>query len=225
MQAPGKEIPPKHWEELPDDENCSTVEDTGPSESGGVFKQRLRNFRWQRRCEEQPSGEAPEDAHWLWSRGQLGFPTSEFPRGSQSADWDRELIEQNLPRSSSEGDAAFLERGVPGPHLVLAGYTDSRWRGTAAASHVERPSDQLTEVGGEVGSMNRTLSYGLGTHHTCIQDLQVLISNATEDVRQMHLVHIAIEHQLKHELAILTNITENLMLKDWEHCVTLSNRR
>ncbi|XP_042298332.1 scavenger receptor class A member 5-like isoform X2 [Sceloporus undulatus] len=73
--------------------------------------------------------------------------------------------------------------------------------------------------------MNRTLSYDLGIHHTRIQDLQVLISNATVDVRQMHLVHIAMEQQLKHELAILNNVTENLTLRDWEPSVTLSNRR
>ncbi|KAL7987168.1 hypothetical protein Chor_006087, partial [Crotalus horridus] len=73
------------------------------------------------------------------------------------------------------------------------------------ASHVESLNDQLTEVGGQVGSMNRTLSYDVGIHHTRIQDLQVLISNASEDARQMRFVHIAMEQQLKHELAILNN--------------------
>ncbi|XP_053105726.1 scavenger receptor class A member 5 isoform X2 [Hemicordylus capensis] len=89
------------------------------------------------------------------------------------------------------------------------------------ASHVESLGDQLTEVGGDVGNMNRTLSYDVGIHHTRIQDLQVLISNATEDARQMRLVHIAMEQQLKHELAILNNVTEDLRLKDWEHSVAL----
>ncbi|XP_066468085.1 scavenger receptor class A member 5 [Tiliqua scincoides] len=89
------------------------------------------------------------------------------------------------------------------------------------ASHVESLSDQVTEVGGEVGSMNRTLSYDVGIHHTRIQDLQVLISNATEDARQMRLVHITMEQQLKHELAILNNVTEDLRLKDWEHSIAL----
>uniref|UniRef100_A0A8D0C3X9 Scavenger receptor class A member 5 n=1 Tax=Salvator merianae TaxID=96440 RepID=A0A8D0C3X9_SALMN len=81
--------------------------------------------------------------------------------------------------------------------------------------------DQVTEVGGDVGNMNRTLSYDVGIHHTRIQDLQVLISNATEDARQMRLVHIAMEQQLKHELAVLANVTEDLRLKDWEHSAAL----
>ncbi|KAJ6661160.1 hypothetical protein lerEdw1_015296 [Lerista edwardsae] len=89
------------------------------------------------------------------------------------------------------------------------------------ASRVESLSDQVTEVGGEVDSMNRTLSYDVGIHHTRIQDLQVLISNATEDARQMRLVHITMEQQLKHELAILNNVTEDLRLKDWEHSIAL----
>ncbi|XP_070803129.1 scavenger receptor class A member 5 [Pituophis catenifer annectens] len=89
------------------------------------------------------------------------------------------------------------------------------------ASQVESLNDQLTEVGGHVGSMNRTLSYDVGIHHTRIQDLQVLISNASEDARQMRFVHIAMEQQLKHELAILNNVTEDLRLKDWEHSIAL----
>uniref|UniRef100_H9GKN6 Scavenger receptor class A member 5 n=1 Tax=Anolis carolinensis TaxID=28377 RepID=H9GKN6_ANOCA len=89
------------------------------------------------------------------------------------------------------------------------------------ASRMEGLRDQLTDLGGQVGSLNRTLSYDVGIHHTRIQDLQVLISNATEDARQMRRVHIAMEHQLKHELAILNNVTEDLRLKDWEHSIAL----
>lgn len=89
------------------------------------------------------------------------------------------------------------------------------------ASQVGSLADQLTQVGGDVGNMNRTLSYDVGIHHTRIQDLQVLISNATEDARQMRRVHIAMEQQLKQELAILNNVTEDLRLKDWEHSLAL----
>uniref|UniRef100_A0A8D2ISF4 Scavenger receptor class A member 5 n=1 Tax=Varanus komodoensis TaxID=61221 RepID=A0A8D2ISF4_VARKO len=91
----------------------------------------------------------------------------------------------------------------------------------ALAAQVERVGDQLDEVGGEVGSLNRSLSYDVGIHHSRIQDLQVRISNASEDARQMRLVHIAMERQLKHELALLGNVTEDLRLKDWEHSVAL----
>lgn len=90
-------------------------------------------------------------------------------------------------------------------------------------SRVESLSDQVTTVSGAVDAMNRTFSYDVNIHHTRIQDLQVLISNATEDARQMRLIHIAMEEQLKHELAILNNVTEDLRLKDWEHSVALKN--
>ncbi|XP_074847614.1 scavenger receptor class A member 5 isoform X2 [Carettochelys insculpta] len=94
---------------------------------------------------------------------------------------------------------------------------------THLATQVESLSDQLTEVGGAVGAINRTFSYDVGIHHTRIQDLQVLISSATEDARQMRQIHIAMEQQLKHELAILSNVTEDLRLKDWEHSIALRN--
>uniref|UniRef100_A0A8C4W7C5 Scavenger receptor class A member 5 n=1 Tax=Gopherus evgoodei TaxID=1825980 RepID=A0A8C4W7C5_9SAUR len=94
---------------------------------------------------------------------------------------------------------------------------------THLAAQVESLSDQLTEVGGAVGTINRTFSYDVGIHHTRIQDLQVLISNATEDARQMRRIHIAMEQQLKQELAILNNVTEDLRLKDWEHSIALRN--
>ncbi|XP_061845762.1 scavenger receptor class A member 5 isoform X1 [Colius striatus] len=90
-------------------------------------------------------------------------------------------------------------------------------------SRVESLSDQVATVSGAVDAMNRTFSYDVSIHHTRIQDLQVLISNATEDARQMRLIHIAMEEQLKHELAILNNVTEDLRLKDWEHSVALKN--
>ncbi|NXC18892.1 SCAR5 protein, partial [Corythaeola cristata] len=90
-------------------------------------------------------------------------------------------------------------------------------------SRVESLSDQVTAMSGSVDTMNRTFSYDVNIHHTRIQDLQVLISNATEDARQMRLIHIAMEEQLKHELAILNNVTEDLRLKDWEHSVALKN--
>ncbi|XP_025897018.1 scavenger receptor class A member 5 [Nothoprocta perdicaria] len=91
------------------------------------------------------------------------------------------------------------------------------------SSRVESLSDQVTAASGAVDTMNRTFSYDVNIHHTRIQDLQGLISNATEDARQMRLIHIAMEEQLKHELAILNNVTEDLRLKDWEHSVALKN--
>ncbi|XP_010706437.1 scavenger receptor class A member 5 [Meleagris gallopavo] len=90
-------------------------------------------------------------------------------------------------------------------------------------SRLEGLSEQVTAVSGAADAMNRTFSYDVNVHHSRIQDLQVLISNATEDARRMRLIHIAMEEQLKHELAILGNVTEDLRLKDWEHSIALKN--
>nr|XP_033795528.1 scavenger receptor class A member 5 [Geotrypetes seraphini] len=84
-------------------------------------------------------------------------------------------------------------------------------------------NDQLTEVQSTLSAVNRTFSYDIGIHHTRIQDLQVLITNATEDARHMRRIYINMEHDLKHEMAILNNVTEDLRLKDWEHSITLKN--
>ncbi|XP_030054533.1 scavenger receptor class A member 5 isoform X2 [Microcaecilia unicolor] len=84
-------------------------------------------------------------------------------------------------------------------------------------------SDQLTEVHSTLSAVNRTFSYDIGIHHTRIQDLQVLITNATEDARHIRRIYINMEHELKHEMAILNNVTEDLRLKDWEHSITLKN--
>ncbi|XP_064002880.1 scavenger receptor class A member 5 isoform X2 [Pogoniulus pusillus] len=84
-------------------------------------------------------------------------------------------------------------------------------------------SEQVTSMGGAVDTMNRTFSYDVSIHHSRIQDLQVLLSNASQDARQMRLVHIAMEEQLKQELAILGNVTEDLRLRHWEHSLALKN--
>ncbi|NXU51400.1 SCAR5 protein, partial [Turnix velox] len=90
-------------------------------------------------------------------------------------------------------------------------------------NRVESLSEQVTAVSGTLDTINRTFSYDVNLHHTRIRDLQVLISNATEDARRMRLIHITMEQQLKQELAILNNVTEDLRLKDWEHSVALRN--
>ncbi|XP_038607304.1 scavenger receptor class A member 5 isoform X1 [Tachyglossus aculeatus] len=91
------------------------------------------------------------------------------------------------------------------------------------SSRVGALGDQLANVNGALVGLNRTLSYDVGIHRTRLQDLQMLVSNASEDARRMRLVHISMEQQLKFELAVLNNVTEELRLKDWEHSVALRN--
>uniref|UniRef100_A0A8C5ZGK4 Scavenger receptor class A member 5 n=1 Tax=Marmota marmota marmota TaxID=9994 RepID=A0A8C5ZGK4_MARMA len=83
--------------------------------------------------------------------------------------------------------------------------------------------EELADMGGAVRGLNHSLSYDVALHHTRLQDLQVLVSNASEDTRRMRLVHMDLELQLKQELATLNAVTEDLRLKDWEHSIALRN--
>lgn len=83
--------------------------------------------------------------------------------------------------------------------------------------------EELADVGGALRGLNHSLSYDVALHSTRLQDLQVLVSNASEDARRMRLVHMGMELQLKQELAVLNTVTEDLRLKDWEHSIALRN--
>lgn len=84
-------------------------------------------------------------------------------------------------------------------------------------------SEELADVGGALRGLNHSLSYDVALHSTRLQDLQVLVSNASADTRRMRLVHMDMEMQLKQELAMLNVVTEDLRLKDWEHSIALRN--
>ncbi|KAM6280949.1 scavenger receptor class A member 5 [Porphyrio hochstetteri] len=90
-------------------------------------------------------------------------------------------------------------------------------------SKVESLSERVVGLSWALDALNRSISYEVSIQHTRLQDLQGLISNATADARHMRLIHITMERQLKQELAILTNVTEELRVKDWEHSVALKN--
>ncbi|XP_066851284.1 scavenger receptor class A member 5 isoform X1 [Anser cygnoides] len=148
----------------------------------------------------------------LWS---LQSQASQTDRAVSSL-WDSlaqqsDAAQQEVYKLSVEGNSSRL---LLQHHDHLLSHLGSRLEGL---------SDQVTAASGAVDAMNRTFSYDVNVHRARIQDLQVLISNATEDARRMRLVHIAMEQQLKHELAILSNVTEDLRLKDWEHSVALRN--
>lgn len=91
------------------------------------------------------------------------------------------------------------------------------------SAKVEGLSEQIGDVFGTLNALNGTFSYDIGIHHSRIQELQGLITNVTEDTRQMRLLHIVMEQQLKHEMALINNVTEDLRLKDWEHSIALKN--
>ncbi|KAM9315726.1 scavenger receptor class A member 5 [Gastrophryne carolinensis] len=91
------------------------------------------------------------------------------------------------------------------------------------SSKFEGLTEQVSDMLGTLNILNGTFSYDIGIHHNRMLELQGTINNVTEDTRQMRLLHIVMEQQLKHEIALINNITEDLRLKDWEHSIALKN--
>uniref|UniRef100_A0A665UR55 Scavenger receptor class A member 5 n=1 Tax=Echeneis naucrates TaxID=173247 RepID=A0A665UR55_ECHNA len=83
--------------------------------------------------------------------------------------------------------------------------------------------EKLDEVNWTVGAVNHTFSNDITIHNLKIQDLQIQISNITEDTSSLWVTHVHTEAQLRNEMEILNTITEDLRLKDWEHSMTLKN--
>ncbi|CAL8314543.1 unnamed protein product [Lota lota] len=83
--------------------------------------------------------------------------------------------------------------------------------------------EKLEEVNWTVGAVNHTFSSDISIHHLKIKDLQIQISNITEDTTSLWVTHVHTEAQLRNEMEILNTITEDLRLKDWEHSMFLKN--
>ncbi|XP_068564325.1 scavenger receptor class A member 5 [Cebidichthys violaceus] len=91
------------------------------------------------------------------------------------------------------------------------------------SGQVSRLREKLDEVNWTVGAVNHTFSNDISIHHLKIQDLQIQISNITEDTSSLWVTHVHTEAQLRNEMEILNTITEDLRLKDWEHSLVLKN--
>ncbi|KAM9798518.1 scavenger receptor class A member 5 [Neosynchiropus ocellatus] len=83
--------------------------------------------------------------------------------------------------------------------------------------------EKLDEVNWTVGAVNHTVSNDISVHHLKIRDLQIQISNISEDTSSLWVTHIHTEAQLRNEMDILNTVTEDLRLKDWEHSLALKN--
>ncbi|XP_044024804.1 scavenger receptor class A member 5 isoform X1 [Siniperca chuatsi] len=92
-----------------------------------------------------------------------------------------------------------------------------------ASGQMSRLTEKLDEVNWTVGAVNHTFSNDISIHHLKIQDLQIQISNITEDTSSLWVTHVHTEAQLRNEMEILNTITEDLRLKDWEHSMALKN--
>uniref|UniRef100_A0A3Q3KTX8 Scavenger receptor class A member 5 n=1 Tax=Mastacembelus armatus TaxID=205130 RepID=A0A3Q3KTX8_9TELE len=92
-----------------------------------------------------------------------------------------------------------------------------------ASGQVSVLREKLDDVNWTVGAVNHTFSNDISIHHLKIQDLQIQISNITEDTSSLWVTHVHTEAQLRNEMEILNTITEDLRLKDWEHSMALKN--
>ncbi|XP_041661219.1 scavenger receptor class A member 5 [Cheilinus undulatus] len=91
------------------------------------------------------------------------------------------------------------------------------------SGQVSRLREKLDEVNWTVGAVNHTFTSDISIHHVKIHDLQIQISNITEDTSSLWVTHVHTEAQLRNEMEILNTITEDLRLKDWEHSMALKN--
>ncbi|XP_019738239.1 scavenger receptor class A member 5 isoform X1 [Hippocampus comes] len=83
--------------------------------------------------------------------------------------------------------------------------------------------DKLEEVNWTVGAVNHTVSNDINIHHLKIHDLQIQISNITEDTSSLWVTHFHTEAQLRNEMELLNTLTEDLRLRDWERSLALKN--
>ncbi|XP_034554865.1 scavenger receptor class A member 5 [Notolabrus celidotus] len=88
---------------------------------------------------------------------------------------------------------------------------------------VSKLREKMDEVNWTVGAVNHTFTNDISIHHVKIHDLQIQISNITEDTSSLWVTHVHTEAQLRSEMEILNTITEDLRLKDWEHSTALKN--
>ncbi|KAJ8009073.1 hypothetical protein DPEC_G00085070 [Dallia pectoralis] len=121
----------------------------------------------------------------------------------------------------------FVQRNVSGLSSRLAQASaslhDHDLLLRSATDQVDQLKERLEEVDWTVGAVNHTFSSDISVHHLKIQDLQGQISNVSQDTRYMRETQIHMEDTLKNEVEILSAITEDLRLKDWEHSNLLRN--
>ncbi|NWW23979.1 SCAR5 protein, partial [Falcunculus frontatus] len=148
----------------------------------------------------------------LWSlQSQASQTDRSVSRLWDSLSQQSDAAQLELSRLSVDGNSSRL---LLEHHEHLLGHLGGR---------LEVLGEQVMALGGAVDSMNRSFSYDVRVHHSRLRDLQGLLGNASADARRMRTEHAAMERQLRLELAVLNNVTEELRMKDWEHSVALRN--
>ncbi|XP_054618090.1 scavenger receptor class A member 5 [Dunckerocampus dactyliophorus] len=143
-------------------------------------------------------------AHSLHSEGYLVQLDDRLASFSNSAGRNLTGLSDEVARTSS---------WLHDQHLLLR----------ETSGQVNGLREKLDEVNWTVGAVNHTFSNDINVHHVKIQDLQIQISNITEDTSSLWVTHVHTEAQLRNEMEILNTITEDLRLKDWEHTMALKN--
>uniref|UniRef100_A0A8C3TTA5 Scavenger receptor class A member 5 n=1 Tax=Catharus ustulatus TaxID=91951 RepID=A0A8C3TTA5_CATUS len=148
----------------------------------------------------------------LWGlQSQAGQTERAVARLWDSLSQQSDAAQLELSRLSVDANSSRL---LLEHHQHLLGHLGGRLEGLG---------EQVAALGGAVDSMNRSFSYDVRVQHSRLRDLQGLLGNASADARWMRTAHAAMEQQLRLELAVLNNVTEELRLKDWEHSVALRN--
>ncbi|XP_068867991.1 scavenger receptor class A member 5 [Aphelocoma coerulescens] len=148
----------------------------------------------------------------LWSlQSQASQTDRSVSRLWDSLSQQSDAAQLELSRLSVDGNSSRL---LLEHHERLLGHLGGR---------LEALGEQVTVLGGAMDSMNRSFSYDVRVHHSRLRDLQGLLGNASADARRMRAEHGAMERQLRLELDVLNNVTEELRVKDWEHSVALRN--
>ncbi|XP_048154336.1 scavenger receptor class A member 5 isoform X2 [Corvus hawaiiensis] len=148
----------------------------------------------------------------LWSlQSQASQTDRSVSRLWDSLSQQSDAAQLELSRLSVDGNSSRL---LLEHHERLLGHLGGR---------LEALGEQVTVLAGAVDSMNRSFSYDVRVHHSRLRDLQGLLGNASADARRMRTEHAAMERQLRLELDVLNNVTEELRMKDWEHSTALRN--
>uniref|UniRef100_A0A8C3NWK1 Scavenger receptor class A member 5 n=1 Tax=Cyanoderma ruficeps TaxID=181631 RepID=A0A8C3NWK1_9PASS len=130
-------------------------------------------------------------------------------RDSLSREGEAAQLELWRLSAESNGSRTLLER-----HQLLLGNLGGR---------MEALGEQVEALAGAVDSVNRSLSEDVRLQRSRLRDLRGILGNASRDARRIREEQAATERQLRMELALLGNVTEELRLKDWEHSAALRN--
>ncbi|NXI13415.1 SCAR5 protein, partial [Irena cyanogastra] len=144
-------------------------------------------------------------------QGQAGQTERLVARLRDSLGQQSDAAQLELSRLSVDANSSRL---LLEHHQHLLGHLGGR---------LEALGEQVAALGGAVDSMNRSLGYEVRVQRSRLRDLQGLLGNASAEARRMRTEHAAVERQLRLELALLDNVTEELRLKDWEQSVALRN--